>query len=169
VRLSRFLKLLPLLVVVASLAGYFGTRYLSARSGGKLTGLSPAHTTRDFRAEEATLRLAPGWSWPTRPIRSKAPDGRSVMYEKGFGKQAADYYWYCSWATSAVDRAAAPSSRRIAVRRVLAIREKYFFTTALAAVSKPAFDRVLTSASRGDVRGLRRDVALNCPKPRERS
>jgi hypothetical protein len=164
-RLSRLLKLVPVLVVVAGLAGYFGTRYVSARSGGKHAGLSPRETTRDFRAEAASLRLAPGWRWPARPIRSTAIDGRGVKYEKGYGTQAADYYWYCSWGARLTDPKVTASARRIALENVLAIRDKYYYKTSLAAVSKPAFDRVLTSAEKGDLRGLRRDVQLNCPQP----
>lgn len=163
-RLSRLLKLVPVLVVLAGLTGYFGTRYVSAQSGGKHTGLSPRETTHDFRAEAASLRLAPGWRWPAQPIRSTAPDGRGVKYEKGYGKQAADYYWYCSWGTRAADPKTGGIARKAALENVLAVRDTYFYRTSLAAVSKPAFDRILTSAERGDLRGLRRDVVLNCPQ-----
>jgi hypothetical protein len=163
VRLSRLVKLLPVLVVVASLAGYFGTRYVSARSG-KSVALSPKQTTRDFRVEAASLRLAPGWRWPAAPILSVAPDGRGINYEKGYGNQAADYYWYCSWASRLTNSKISGSARRAALENVLSIRDKYYYTTSLASVSKPAFDRVLTSAEEGDLRGLRRDVRLNCPQ-----
>jgi hypothetical protein len=47
---------------------------------------------------------------------------------------------------------------------VLSIRGKYYFKTALAPVSRPAFAGVLDAAAGGDLRGLRQDFELNCPK-----
>lgn len=158
-------KLVPVLLIAAAITAYFGVRYVTASSG--LTALSPKETTREYRAEAASLRLAPGWTWPARPIRSVAFDGRGIMYEKGYGTQAADYYWYCSWAGRALDQAVGSSARREAVAEALRIRDKYYFETALAPVSRPAFDAVLDSAAAGDLRGLRRDYQLNCPKAPE--
>ena len=162
-RVSRLVKLAVPLLFVAALAGYFGERHFADR-GGKFTALSLQGTTREYRAEAASLRLAPGWTWPRAPVRRKAADGRGVRYERGWGTQAADYYWYCSWASRAIDPRVGASERRSALEQVLAIRDKYFFKTALAPVSRPAFDQVLEQAKRGDVRGLRRDYELNCPK-----
>ena len=162
-RVSRLVKVIVPLVFVAGLAGYFGERHFADR-GGKFTALSLQGTTREYRAEAASLRLAPGWTWPRAPVRRTAADGRAVRYERGWGTQAADYYWYCSWANRALDRNVGASERRDALGHVLDIRDKYFFETALAPVSKPAFDQVLKSAAADDLRGLRRDYELNCPK-----
>jgi hypothetical protein len=162
-RVSRLVKLVVPLIFVAGLVGYFGERHFADR-GGKFTALSLQGTTREYRAEAASLRLAPGWTWPRAPVRRTAVDGRAVRYERGWGTQAADYYWYCSWASRATDPRVGTAERRSALEQVLAIRDKYFFKTALAAVSRPAFDRVLEQAERGDVRGLRRDYELNCPR-----
>jgi hypothetical protein len=156
-------KVIVPLIFVAALAGYFGQRHFADR-GGKFTALSLQGTTREYRAEAASLRLAPGWSWPSAPVRRRAADGRAVRYERGWGTQAADYYWYCSWASRVLDRKLGRSERRDALAHVLDIRNKYFFKTALAGVSKPAFNHVLNSAAADDVRGLRRDYELNCPK-----
>jgi hypothetical protein len=163
-RVSVLVKLLPLLLVIAGLVGYFGMRYFSASSGGRFTALSLKGTAREYRAEAASLRLAPGWRWPSAPVPSHAADGRGVRYERGWGTQAADFYWYCSWTSRAIDPRVSAPARRSAVGHVLEIRDRYYFTTALAPVSRPAFDRLLTKAARGDVRGLRRDYELNCPK-----
>lgn len=165
-RLSLLVKLAPLLVVLAGLAGYFGTRYFSASSGGRFTALSLQGTTREYRAEAASLKLAPGWKWPRSPVRRTAADGRGVRYEKGWGTQAADYYWYCSWTSRVLDSHVDAAARRNALGHVLGIRDTYFFRTALAPVSRPAFDQVLTKAARGDVQGLRQDYELNCPTAR---
>jgi hypothetical protein len=162
-RLSRLVKVIVPLIFVAALAGYFGERHFANR-GGKFTALSLQGTTREYRAEAASLRLAPGWTWPRAPVRRTAGDGRGVRYERGWGTQAADYYWYCSWASRATNPRVDASERRSALEQVLAIRDKYFFKTALAPVSRPAFDHVLDQAVGGDVRGLRRDYELNCPK-----
>jgi hypothetical protein len=162
-RVSRLVKVIVPLIFVAALAGYFGERHFADR-GGKFTALSLQGTTREYQAEAASLRLAPGWTWPRAPVRRTAADGRGLRYERGWGTQAADYYWYCSWASRAIDPRVGASERRSALEQVLAIRDKYFFKTALAPVSRPAFDQVLEQAKRGDVRGLRRDYELNCPK-----
>jgi hypothetical protein len=162
-RVSRLVKVIVPLIFVAGLAGYFGERHFADR-GGKFTALSLQGTTSEYRAEAASLRLAPGWTWPRAPVRRTAADGRAVRYERGWGTQAADYYWYCSWASRVLDRNLGASERRDALAHVLDIRDKYFFKRALAPVSKPAFDQVLKSAAADDLRGLRRDYELNCPK-----
>ena len=98
-------------------------------------------------------------------LRTGAPPPRAPRREAhSWGTQAADYYWYCSWASRVLDRNVGASERRAALEHVLDIRAKYFFKTALAPVSKPAFDQVLKSAATDDLRGLRRDYELNCPK-----
>jgi hypothetical protein len=163
-RVSRLVKVIVPLIFVAGVAGYFGERHFADR-GGKFTALSLQGTTREYRAEAASLRLAPGWTWPRAPVRRTAADGRRVRYERGWGTQAADYYWYCSWASRVLDRNIDASQRRDALERVLSIRDKYFYRTSLAPNSKPVFDDVLKKAAAGDVRALRKDYELNCPRP----
>jgi hypothetical protein len=86
------------LVVVASIALIIAIPIatLAARSHGKPTNLSPEQTTVQYRTEASSLTLAPGWNWPAFPVRDRAPDGSPVKYEDGWGKQAADQYWFCS-------------------------------------------------------------------------
>jgi hypothetical protein len=158
---SLLIKLASCLVIVGSPAAYFATK-----SRDRPAALSPKQTTIEYRAEAASLRLAPGWTWRAAPVRSLAADGRGIMYEPGWGRQAADYYWYCSWTSRALDQRVGASDRRQALENVLSIRKKYYFTTALAPISRPAFDRVLSEAALGDLRGLRRDYEINCPKAR---
>jgi hypothetical protein len=163
-RLSLLVKLVVPLVIVAGLAGYFVTQHFQTRSDAKFTALSLAGTAREYRTEAASLRLAPGWKWPSAPVPSVASDGRGMRYQRGWGIQAADFYWYCSWSSRVLDPRVAASGRRKALAQVLSIRTKYFFKTALAPNTKPVFDQVLRKAARGDVRSLRRNYALNCPK-----
>lgn len=87
-----------------------------------------------------------------------------MMYERGFGRQAADHYWYCSWAARAVDQRVGTSARRQAVATAASLRKTYYFTTALAPDSRPFVDDLLERAQHGDLSGLRRDVTLNCPR-----
>lgn len=98
-------------------------------------------------------------------MRGQPPSGasRSASSEEG-GTQAADYYWYCSWTSRVLDSHVTWSARRTALAHVLSIRGKYYFKTALAPVSRPAFAGVLDAAAGGDLRGLRQDFELNCPK-----
>jgi hypothetical protein len=154
---SRLLKALPVVLAAAVAGGYFATRSEPQR------GLSPDGTADEFRAEAAGLELAPGWTWPAQPVAAVADDGRGIMYEKGWGRQAADYYWYCSWASRTLDPRLAEAERRAALGHVLEVRTTYYFKTALAPVSRPAFEEILMSAEQGDVRKLRRDYELNCP------
>lgn len=125
--------------------------------------LTPQQATDEYRSEAATLALAPKWSWPEQPIEAVAPDGSGMVYQPGFGKQAADNYWYCSWASHAL--AARPDSkqRTAAITELGRMRSMYYYTTALDPESRPALDQVLKTAALGDMSALRRDVKLNCP------
>jgi hypothetical protein len=124
--------------------------------------LTAAQTTAEYQAEAATLELAPGWSWPKEPIPAKAPDGDDNVYEPGFGKQAADYFWYCSWSARVLDPAVAGADREAALANVVRIKEKYYYITALTDDSKPYLDDVLRSTQLGDYAPLKNDFELNC-------
>jgi predicted small lipoprotein YifL len=124
--------------------------------------LSAAQTVAEYQAEAATLQLAPGWSWPDKPIAEKAADGVDNVYEPGFGKQAADHYWYCSWTSRVLDPAVAAEERQTALANALKIKEKYYYLTALEKDSKPYLDEVLRSGQLGDYAPLKNDFELNC-------
>ena len=161
-RVSRSLlvKIAICAVIVAIPAGYLVTRPHAAR----LTGYTPKQTTLEYRKEAATLTLAHGWRWPMTPIASKGPDGGGMMYERGFGTQAADHYWYCSWASRAIDPHTEAASRQNAVKIAVSLRDTYYFKKALAPESRPFVDNLLSRAEHGELAGLERDVALNCPR-----
>lgn len=127
--------------------------------------LTPAQAAAEYRAEAAGLTLAPTWRWPASPIGETGPDGAGVVYEPGYGRQSADYYWFCSWASRVVAGRVTEAQRRQALDRLVGIRGTYYYTNALDPESKPFFDQVLTSATLGDLSALRRDVQLNCPRP----
>ncbi|HET6915264.1 MAG TPA: hypothetical protein VJP41_00615 [Gaiellaceae bacterium] len=163
IKLSRsFLVKVGAIAVVSAVpaAVYTATR----TNAGRFVAYTPKETTREYRAEAASLTLAPGWRWPSVPIASKGPDGRGMMYQRGFGTQAADHYWYCSWASRALDTHIKAAARRRAITMAASLRGTYYFKTALAPDSRPFVDNFLTRAERGHLAGLRRDVALNCPR-----
>jgi hypothetical protein len=124
--------------------------------------VSPMQATNEYFEETSRLTLAPGWKWPARPIGGVMPNGDRVMYEQGYGRQAADRFWFCSWAATAT--AARPDSarRHRALLRAFGIRKLYYYTTSLQGISKAYFKRELTAARRGRLSVLKKDVALNC-------
>ena len=158
-KVSRMLRHMTIAVMAMGLLS------CSSSSADEQVALSARETLQEYRAEAATLTLAPGWTWPVAPIEDRAADGETIIYEPGFGRQAADFYWYCSWASRAIDRRLTASARTEAVDRVVSIRDKYYYTTSLAPESRPAFDELLANAERGRMTGLRRDYAVNCLAP----
>ena len=149
----------PALVLISAAAALAGC------GGDSEPALPPALTTQqatqEYQSEARTLTLPAHASWPATPIAAKAPDGSGMIYEPGFGRQAADHDWYCSWARHTISSAPG-RQRNKALSTLLTIRSRYYYTRALAADSKPAFDRVLDSASLGDMSALQTDVELNC-------
>lgn len=160
-RVSPIIKIAAVVLILAALAGYLATR---SRGTSKFVAYTPKRATAEYRTEAAALTLAPGWRWPAAPLAKTGPDGRGMMYERGFGKQAADHYWYCSWASRALDEQVAPTDRAQALTTAVGLRKTFYFTTGLAPASRPFVDGFLTRAEHGDLSGLRRDVRLNCPK-----
>jgi hypothetical protein len=160
IRRSLLAKLTIGIVIVAVPAGYFAMRPNAAR----FVAYTPKQTTLEYAREAAKLRLAPGWRWPSAPVASKAPDGRGMMYERGFGIQAADHYWYCSWASRAIETHLPASVRSRSITMAASLESTYYFKRALAPDSRPYVSAFLARAEHGDLAGLRRDVALNCPR-----
>ncbi len=150
-RLSLVAVLMTMIVLVASCTegANEGPPYLTA-----------VEATEEFRSEAAGLTLAPGFEWPAQPIAATAPDGAGMVYEKGFGRQAANHFWYCTWARTALTSEGA--ARNAALAQAVQIKDTYYYTTALAFESRPFFDRVLANAELGDLSGLSNDVNLNC-------
>jgi hypothetical protein len=126
--------------------------------------LTAQQATSEYRAEAKALTLAPKVVWPSAPIAATAEDGVAMVYEPGFGRQAADSYWFCSWSGRALEVGVTDTDRKAAVAELDKIRTTYFYTRALAPESKPILDKVLASTRLGDLSPLRRDHELNCPQ-----
>ncbi|NEA35149.1 hypothetical protein [Streptomyces sp. SID13031] len=126
-------------------------------------GLKVTEMISEYRAEAATLKLADGWQWPAdKSFMAKTDDGHDVVYQRGFGRQAADRRWYCSWVGKAL--AGDTKSTGGALAEALKIRETYYYTTALQAESKTFFEDVLRRASLGDLGPIANDFQQNCDK-----
>jgi hypothetical protein len=119
-------------------------------------------TTREYFTEAGRLRLAAGWSWPAHPVQS-IREGQPVFYQTGFGTQAADSYWYCSWAATALNDSHLKSNERAAVAQLQHIRQLYYFTHSLDRNGRVLLSHELVTAERGDLKLLQNDVTLNCP------
>jgi hypothetical protein len=118
--------------------------------------------TREYRDEAAGLTLAPGWSWPEEPIPATY-QGSEVRYELGYGTQAADQFWFCTWAVRAVEARPASADRIDAVRRLQVFRDMYYFKV-LNEKSRPYVDQELRRALAGELDLVRTDVEANCPQ-----
>jgi hypothetical protein len=155
----RLILICSSVLIIAIPIVYFATKY-----NDRPIALSPKQALVEYRTEAMSLKLAPGWKWPDSPVPTHDPNGQDVMYQKGWGKQAADLYWFCSWASRAVNPQLPEAERQQALENVLSIRTKYFYTTSLAAASKPSFDRMLQNAAHGNMNDLRGFYEVNCPK-----
>ncbi|HLN63817.1 MAG TPA: hypothetical protein VK464_20035 [Symbiobacteriaceae bacterium] len=156
---SRLIPVASFVLIVAS-----PIVYSAAKNGGRQNALTPERATAEYRTEAASLTLAPGWTWPSSPIPTRAPDGNEVRYEKGFGTQAADFYWFCSWASRALDPQLPEAEGQQALKNLPSIRTKYWYTKSLVAVSKPDFDQMMNEAVAGNLSDMRRFYELNCPQ-----
>ena len=147
-----------LLFVVLALAGCAE----SSAATQKTDGLKAADMIAEYRAEASTLKLADGWTWPgDEKFMTKTTDGHNVIYQPGFGKQAADRHWYCSWVNKALT---AKTGRDTALAEALKVRQTYYYTNSLQAESRTFFEGVLQRAALGDLAPIASDFQQNCDK-----
>ncbi|QNE17534.1 hypothetical protein F1D05_05940 [Kribbella qitaiheensis] len=136
-----------------------------AAGAGKTDGLKVGDMISEYRAEAATLKLADGWGWPgDQSFLAKTEDGHNVVYQPGFGRQAADRRWYCSWVSKALAGGATSKDREGALAEALKVRQTYYYTTSLQAESRTFFEDVLRRASLGDLAPIAGDFQQNCTK-----
>jgi hypothetical protein len=114
----------------------------------------------EYALEASTLQLPAAHTWPQHPM-PKPASGTPEWYQLGYAKQAADRFWFCSWAavaTSTTD----PKTRHDAVLRLQDITKLYYYTHALDAPSQPLLLNELKAALRGDLSAVRTDLKQNC-------
>jgi predicted small secreted protein len=133
-------------------------------AGGPTDGMTPKQTIAEFVEESGRLTLAPGWRWdPSPKVDTTGPDGRPMMYQKGFGRTKADWYWFCSWGQQALAPSATDADRTAAMAELKKIRGLFYYNTALLPPDRATFDAELKKAELGDLSTLRTDIQLNCP------
>lgn len=114
----------------------------------------------EYSLEATTLRLPAGHAWPQHPM-AKSPSGTPEWYQLGYAKQAADRFWFCSWAAVAASTTDA-KARHDAVLRLQGITKLYYYTNALDGPSRPLLLNELKAALRGDLGAVRNDLKQNC-------
>jgi len=135
----------------------------SSTSTSPREALSPAEVVMEIKAESKTLQLAPGWTWPADEMpQSKGPDGRSVVYQVGYGTTWADHYWYCSWEWRLVKGGLTPTERDQTVAMLATVRSKEYYIVAVDEIDKVKFDKELNDAIHGSLKTMQADVAVNC-------
>ena len=114
----------------------------------------------EYALEASTLQLPAKHSWPQHPM-AKSLSGTPEWYQLGYAKQAADRFWFCSWASVAVSTSDA-KARHDAVLRLQGLTKLYYYTHALDAPSQPLLVSELKAALRGDLSAVRNDLEQNC-------
>jgi hypothetical protein len=114
----------------------------------------------EYSKEASTLQLPPEHAWPRHPLL-KSESGAPQWYQIGYAKQAADRFWFCSWASVAIDTSDT-KVRHDAVKTLQGMTKLYYYTHALDAPSQPQLVNELTTAQRGDLTALRTDLQHNC-------
>lgn len=115
---------------------------------------------REYFDEAAKLKLPDSRQWPAQPFGMSEP-GTPQWYQLGYGRQAADRFWFCSWASVAF-LTSDPEVRRQAVDTAQGILRLYYYTDALAPPDRPQLVNEVTSAQHGDLTALSTDLHLNC-------
>jgi hypothetical protein len=114
----------------------------------------------EYALEASTLTLPVNHTWPQHPM-AKSASGTAEWYQLGYARQAADRFWFCSWASVAVSTTE-PKARHNAVLRLQGITKLYYYTNALDAPSQPLLVSELATALRGDLSAVQNDLDQNC-------
>ena len=121
------------------------------------TYLTADATDAEYIDASATLDLPAGAAFPDPNHASLADDGNAIFYERGSGRNDAQYFWYCAWAaeaTTAVD----PSGALANMERV----ESMELWRALDDNGRAQFANQLELAKVGDLRQVESFVDVNC-------
>jgi hypothetical protein len=161
------LALLGIAAIVA--AGACGSGG-SPTPGASARVKSADQVAAEISAEETTLELAPGWTWPSDAgPASTAQDGGHIVYEAGYGTNWADHYWYCSWLWHLVGAGPHAADLQQTIGILRSIRTKHFYEPGLLSPDKVTFDKLLdhdiSEAIGGSVEAARSDASGQCPAP----
>jgi hypothetical protein len=111
------------------------------------TWLTAGAARDEYSAAQKALELPVGRTWPVLALAAAMPNGEHVKYELGYGRQNAEFHWYCACS---------------ALREVLKVRRTNYFRDGLDARNRAFLSGILTQAQEGNLHDLRRDVQLNC-------
>jgi hypothetical protein len=113
----------------------------------------------EYAAQTRRLDLPEGYSWPSSPplLREDlVPAGH--MFERGVGRQEAEFHWYCAWAQFALAR---PSHRAPAVDALRSFEQMALWTE-MDQNGRSLFRGIQDSLERGDPTPLAEYRSDNC-------
>lgn len=117
-------------------------------------GLDHEEIAAEYTAETQTLTLPEGVAFPDREYD---PAG---TYQAGVGKNDADSFWYCSWASEYLSSSG--PERDAAFAQLQTLDQKYIYITSYDDTTKQLADNVLSAAGLGDPGPLQNDYDINC-------
>jgi hypothetical protein len=126
------------------------------------TWLTAGAARDEYSAAQKALELPVGRTWPVLALAAAMPNGEHVKYELGYGRQNAEFHWYCAWASQLLQSPVRTANHRSALREVLKVRRTNYFRDGLDARNRAFLSGILTQAQEGNLHDLRRDVQLNC-------
>ncbi|MFC1410340.1 hypothetical protein ACEZCY_13840 [Streptacidiphilus sp. N1-12] len=156
-------------VIAAAVLAAAAALCTSCSSGGSHQatgpdGITATQVSTEFKAEQQHLTLAPKWVWPADPTpESKGPDGRAMMFGRGYGTTHADFYWMCSWERYYLSPGISTSASDHALAVMKSVSNTEYYKVALLPADQTALDKEISDAGLGDKTVLVKDVAVNCP------
>lgn len=119
--------------------------------------LSADETNADYIEASQSLQLPDGIKFEPPANIAVAEDGNEILYEEGSGRNDAQYFWYCAWATEAA-AADAPTQALANMERV----ESMELWKSLDWNGQVQFSTQLENAQAGDLEMVKEFLSLNC-------
>lgn len=119
--------------------------------------LSADATNAEYIDASAALDLPAGAAFPAPHHASLADDGNAIFYEAGSGRNDAQYFWYCAWATEAIT-AVDPGGALANMEKA----ESMDLWDALDYNGQAQFKTHLAHALTGDFRQVESFIEVNC-------
>lgn len=153
-----------LVVFVAAFAAVSTSWYLVAfQHRAPSNPTSYASAKAEFDRTTKTLTLPAGTTWPAK-LRYPHTPGATYVFSPGFGKQQAQFYWYCAWSRDWLSRYA-DGTGTYSLNEMKKVTTMDLFERDFDLTTQQYTERELTDAQAGDPKALRTDVDLNCPPP----
>ena len=129
----------------------------------------PAGMEAEFKETTKRLPLPPDAVWPPVVHLSPEPDGSGVMrdhvYEPGYGKQDAEWVWFCLWQREWLAQRGKDSVRgSAALDMMMRFKETDNYIVGHDDDSKQVIDELLAGAAVGDPSKVAHMVDVGCRK-----